>query len=89
MNILFIGMYPDEVNKYRNVFFRNLIYAMADMGINCTVVSPIPVTRYRANTLRVSKQRVDTTPKKSKVEVYHPRYISFSAKKIGKPGRTR
>ena len=83
MNILFVGMYPDEVNKYRNVFFQNLIYAMADAGVNCTVISPVPVTRYLADTSKVSKKRIDTTPKGAKVEVYHPRYISLSAKRIG------
>ena len=84
MKILFVGMYPDEVNRYRNVFFQNLIYAMADAGIDCTVISPVPVTRYLHNVSKVSKKRVDITPKGAKVDVYHPRYVSLSAKKIGK-----
>lgn len=84
MNILFIGMYPDEVNKYRNVFFQNLIFAMADAGVNCTVVSPISVTRYLSRTFRVSKKRFDITPNGAIVEVYHPRYVSLSAKRFGK-----
>ena len=82
MNILFVGMYPDEHNEYRNVFFRNLIYAMADCGVRCTVISPVPVTKYRKALLKVSKKRIDVTPKGNKVTVYHPRYISLSSKKI-------
>ena len=83
MNILFIGMYPDEYSKYRNVFFQNLIFAMADAGVDCTVISPVPVTRYRRAVLYVSKERIDTTPKGNKVQVIHPRYISLSSKEIG------
>lgn len=83
MNILFVGMYPDEYSKYRNVFFQNLIFAMAEAGMNCTVISPVPVTRYRKAVLHVSKERIDITPKGSKVRVIHPRYISLSSKKIG------
>lgn len=83
MNILFVGMYPDEYSKYRNVFFQNLIFAMADAGMNCTVISPVPVTRYRKAVMLVSKERIDITPKGNKVRVIHPRYISLSSKKIG------
>lgn len=83
MNILFVGMYPDEFHKYRNVFFQNLIFAMADAGVNCTVISPVSVTKYRKATLQVSKERIDTTAKGNKVRVIHPRYISLSNKKIG------
>ena len=83
MNILFVGMYPDEYNKYRNVFFQNLIFAMADAGVNCTVISPVPVTKYRRAISVVSKERIDTTPRGGKVRVIHPRFISLSSKKKG------
>lgn len=81
--ILFIGMYPNNVNKYRNVFFQNLIFAMADAGIECTVISPVPITKYRKSTKLIPKQTYHYTNKKSKVEVYYPRYISASSKQIG------
>lgn len=83
MNILFVGMYPDEYNKYRNVFFQNLIFAMADAGVKCTVISPVPVTKYRRAIATVSKERIDVTPKGSKVRVIHPRFVSVSAKRVG------
>ena len=83
MNILFVGMYPDEYNKYRNVFFQNLIFAMADAGVQCTVISPVPITKYRKAIAKVSKERIDVTPKGSKVRVIHPRFVSVSSKRIG------
>ena len=55
---------------------------MADNGVNCTVISPVPTTRYRHNLCKVKKFHEDITPKGSIVKVYYPRYASFSSKKI-------
>lgn len=82
-HILFVGMYPNGVNKYRNVFFRNLIYAVADLGIRCTVVSPIPVTRYKLAAFNIKYHSVDRTEKGNEIDVYYPRYISASSVAIG------
>ena len=38
-------MYPDEYNKYRNVFFQNLIFAMAMLGLTARLF-PVPVTKF-------------------------------------------
>lgn len=81
--VLFVGMYPDNVNEYRNVFFRNLIYAIADTGIQCTVISPVPVTKYRNKTKEIPHKFEDSSPNGKKIEVYYPRYFSLSNKKIG------
>ena len=80
---LFVGMYPNEVNKYRNVFFQNLIFAIADEGICCTVISPVPITKYRARTKEIPKHEIQKTPKGNEVNVYYPRYVSTSSKQIG------
>lgn len=80
---LFVGMYPNNVNKYRNVFFQNLIFAMADNGVECTVISPVPVTKYRKKVHAIPKHTYDITPKGAKVELYYPRYISASSVQIG------
>lgn len=80
---LFIGMYPNEVNKYRNVFFQNLIFAIADMGIECTVISPVPVTKYRGRIKEIPQKTIHKTLNSNAVTVYYPRYISASSKQIG------
>lgn len=80
---LFIGMYPNEVNKYRNVFFQNLIFAIADMGIECTVISPVPVTKYRGRIKEIPQKTIHKTLNSNSVTVYYPRYISASSKQIG------
>ena len=81
---LFVGMYPNEVNKYRNVFFQNLIFAIADKGVKCTVISPVPVTKYRRRVKEIPQKTIHKTLKGNEVTVYYPRYISASSKQIGK-----
>lgn len=83
ISALFVGMYPNDVSPYRNVFFQNLIFAIADIGVNCTVISPVPITKYGLNTRNIEYKTEQETPNGSKVVVYYPRYISASSKQIG------
>jgi len=76
-------MYPNEVNKYRNVFFQNLIHAMADKGVECTVVSPVSVTKYKTKIRTIPKHKTEITDKGNFVQVYYPRFVSLSSKRIG------
>lgn len=80
--LLFIGSYPNKVNVYLNVFFQNLIFALADMGAECYVVSPVSITKYRKNIFKIPKETIHTTPKGNKVVVKHPRFISTSSIQI-------
>lgn len=81
--LLFIGWYPNNLEKYKNVFFRNLIFAIADMGIECTVISPVSYMRYRKNISSISREEYQETPNGNKVKVYYPRVLSASSKQIG------
>lgn len=80
--VLFFGSYPNAVQPNLNIFFRNLIYAMADTGIECHVISPVSVTKYKGRIGSIEKKSVETTPNGSKVYVYRPRFLSLSAKKV-------
>lgn len=82
--ILFVGMYPNKVDKYLNVFFQNLIYAMADNGVECTVISPVSVTKYRTRIKSIPAECEEYTKNGAKVKEYFPRYLSASSKQIGK-----
>lgn len=83
-SILFVGMYPNPVLEYRNVFFRNLIFAMADQGTACTVIAPVSITEFRLKTGKIPDEEIQKTPEGNDVHVYYPRYISASSKQIGK-----
>ena len=81
--MLFVGIYPNPVDPYRNVFFQNLIFSLADQGVECTVIMPVSVTHYRKNTRRIPLKTVQTTPQGRTVEVYYPRCVTYSSRKIG------
>ena len=80
---LFIGHYPNAVEPYLRSFFRGLIHSFAEMGIDCTVVAPVSITHYKNNIIKIPQKTYDFTPNGFRVKVYHPRYLSFSSKKIG------
>lgn len=77
--ILFVGVYPNILQQNRNIFFRNLIYAMADKGEDCYVISPVSVTRYKKNVFKIPEKEIQITPKGSKVHVFYPRCFSASS----------
>lgn len=81
-HILFVGLYPNAIEKYQNVFFQNLIFAVRDMGYQCTVISPVSRTRYRKKISEIPKKSVDYTSNGKDVTVYYPRTLSFSSKTI-------
>ncbi len=81
-NVLFIGEYPNSVDKYLSVFFRNLIYAIADENVNCYVISPVSVTKYRGKIKNIERTAIETNQNGNKIFVSYPRFISTSSKKI-------
>ena len=83
MKILFIGSYPNPVNPYMSIFFFFFFYKIADLGVECHVLSPVSRTKYRDNLYRIPEFMTEYTERGSIVKVYHPRTWSFSAKKIG------
>ena len=82
-SILFFGNYPNPVSPTLNVFFRNLIYEIADLGVKCTVITPVSVTKYRHRIKEIPLRREEVTSKGSVVTVLSPRSISITARKIG------
>jgi len=80
--MLFVGLYPNEVDQYSNVFFQNLIFAIAETGVDCTVISPVSFTKYRNKIRQISHERIDRTKSGREVRVLHPRTYSLSSKKI-------
>ena len=81
-SILFVGNYPNPVDIYRNVFFQNLIFAIADKGVKCTVIAPVSYTHYRSKILKIPRLAQDTTSAGNSVDVFYPRCITYSSKKI-------
>ena len=84
MGALFIGSYPNPVEPHRSVFFRELIYQMAKQGMDCTVITPVSVSKYRSRVKDIPIRTFEEVCTGVCVEVFRPRTVSFSAKKIGR-----
>jgi len=84
MRALFIGSYPNSADPHRSVFFRELIYQFARLGVECTVISPLSVTKYRRRYRQIPTMVCEQLYSGEAVTVYRPRMISYSAKKIGR-----
>jgi len=79
---LFIGQYPNPVAVYKNIFFQNLIFAIADMGIECHVISPISVMKYHLRSRKIPAYTNHITKNGNSVNVYYPKILSASSKKV-------
>ena len=83
MRGLFIGGYPNEVEPYRCVFFQEFVHACARQGIECYVIAPVSITSYKFNVQKIKYNTIEDAGKGARVHVYHPRIVTYSAKKIG------
>ena len=78
--ILFIGGYPNTEEPVRNVFFQKLVWEIANQGIECCVIAPVPI---RGKTsLGIKNESIETTNKGLKIRVYRPKYFSYSSRNI-------
>ena len=78
-SFLFITMgYPTQyVQKY--TFLDNLVSAMADLGIRCTVCYPVSITHAVIRKEKMPPKRwVKTSTDGNTIEVYSPRIITLS-----------
>ena len=70
-------------NKYPNitepnvlVFLQQLIWSIADLGHECTVIAPMPVNIY-PKYMKQPYHTVETTDNGNKINVFWPKYIGF------------
>lgn len=74
--------YPTKHDP-KNPFIDQLVVAFTNLGIKCTVINPVSLTN---SLIRKSDLRPKKWFKKTEagvINIYSPRYVSFSSKKIG------
>lgn len=70
--------YPTEDYPFFT-FVRQLVVAIADKGVKCTVIAPQSVTKNLIRNTNVRPERwIDITKNGSEIIVLQPKYISFS-----------
>lgn len=79
---IIVNKYPNELEPNVCVFIQQLVWSLADNGIKCVVVAPVPIN-LNIKYVRFSKKRDEYTENGNKVEIFHPKYIS-----LGQKGKT-
>ena len=82
-SICFIcNRYPHILTPTRHVFVQKLVWALADMGVECTVIAPVPVNQYLSTYSKQPVEAIEETPGGAKIKLYFPRYISFGQRNL-------
>ena len=76
-----INKYPNRVEPNVCVFIQQLVWSIADMGIKCDVIVPMPVNLNREY-FSFPASRVENNENGKEITIYHPKYIS-----MGQQGR--
>ena len=73
--------YPTSINPTHHVFVQQLVWAIADLGIKCNVICPLP-TNLNRRLRELPSQTIEKTPKNNTVKLYFPKYFSFGQRRI-------
>lgn len=83
MNIVIIASsYPTILTPTKHVFLQKLVWAFAENGHNCSVVSPIDYRNKNLSSLPLESE--EFSPKNKRIKLFFPRYLGmgFSKKSI-------
>ena len=81
--------YPSYLTPTRHVFVQKLVWGLTDLGVKCTVISPVPVNQYITSFKKQPYKVTEKTLNGNSVDIFFPKYISFGQKKIGGYGTSR
>jgi glycosyltransferase involved in cell wall biosynthesis len=78
-HICFVSGYWPTSDEPKNTFVKQLVCAIADHGVKCSVIAPRSVTNIIVRkTKPMPRYWVDFSKAGNKIEIYQPRYLSFS-----------
>lgn len=76
-----INKYPNRVEPNVCVFIQQLVWSIADMGIKCVVIVPMPINLNKEY-IKFPFSRIERNENGKEIKIYHPKYIS-----MGQQGR--
>lgn len=78
-SICFVAEYYPTEDETLLVFFKQLVHAIADQQIKCSVLAPQSIAKtFLGKETRRAFHWTDRTAKGSKIEIYQPHFLSFS-----------
>lgn len=69
-------MYPNKIRPANQVFVQQFVWALADKGLNCSVICPVAVNLSPALAL-LPERTTETTGSGATIDLYFPKFISF------------
>src|SRR5690625_2947181 len=81
-NLVFItNKYPNLIEENVLVFLQQLVWEMADLNNNCTVICPVPIN-INPNYYKLPYKNIEKTENGNIITVYFPKYIGFGQSEI-------
>ncbi|MDZ4070735.1 MAG: glycosyltransferase [Sediminibacterium sp.] len=81
MKIIFIsGNYPNKLNYASGTFVRQFVLAMARLGHQCIVVSPLSL--FKGGDFKLTTEKYRENIDNVNIEIYRPRFLSISSRKL-------
>lgn len=75
-----MGSYPTKTNS-ANTFVDQLICEIADQGVKCTAIAPQSISKNLVRKSELTEEkRIRYTNKGNRIEIFAPKYISYSSK---------
>lgn len=81
--------YPHILTPTRHVFVQKLVWALADIGIECTVISPVPINQYIKDYKKQPYAAIEKSPSGNDIRLFFPRYITFGQRNFFGYGTSR
>lgn len=74
--VILANKYPNKLEPTACVFIQQLVWTFADLGNECEVIAPLPVT-LNLQYISYEEEEFEITENSNKVKVHHPKYISL------------
>lgn len=74
--VIIVNKYPNSVEPNVCVFIQQLVWSLADMGYECSVICPMPVN-FNKKYLSFPEMRAELNENGKEIKIYHPKYFSL------------
>lgn len=76
---ILVNKYPNVLEPNTCVFIQQLVWTFADLGYECKVIAPLPIT-LNIKYLKFKRKTFETNENGINVEIFHPKYFSVGQK---------
>lgn len=73
--------YPNPITPTNQVFVQQLVWALAETGLECTVICPLAIN-LNPSFIVAPNQTIETTKGGATISLYFPKFISFGQRTV-------